>query len=290
MEGKGGSVLSLQFDPTTSGITIGSRRPSSRGPTRRPAAGSASSIRSASITRRRSATVEYNAHGRRTVWVTFRCWRSRSRGYGKHVDDDTLAEGWYLDPYGVHQQRWISEGRPSNLVRDGDQESKDEPPDRPPSHPYVEIPFNSADSPGRSDLRRADDIQLQAVIKPRMYGNSVLDGMLVLPNAARPLGRTVPPPIEQPFERKLRHQARKETLEATVEPLVRKGGALPQITKPGPTRLFTRPDLPERDTFPLVGGRHSAVYANVSIGRLVARARGLREHHQNAEVRDPTRG
>lgn len=100
MEGTGGSVLSLQFDPTTSGITIGSRRPAG-GPTRRPPGWSASSTRSAGITCRRSATVGDNAHGRRTVWVTFRCWRLSSRGCGKHVDDDTLPEGWYLDRYGV---------------------------------------------------------------------------------------------------------------------------------------------------------------------------------------------
>jgi hypothetical protein len=40
-----------------------------------------------------------------------------------------------------------------------------------------------------------------------------------------------------------------------VGPLVRKGGVLPKITKAGPTRLFTRPDVPEVDTIPLVGGR-----------------------------------
>jgi hypothetical protein len=39
------------------------------------------------------------------------------------------AEGWYLDPFGVHEERWMSGGRPTELVRDGSVEAKDEPPE-----------------------------------------------------------------------------------------------------------------------------------------------------------------
>ena len=45
-------------------------------------------------------------------------------------------EGWYSDPYRVHEQRWFSEGTPTFLVRDQRTTSKDPPPDG----PYVEQP------------------------------------------------------------------------------------------------------------------------------------------------------
>jgi hypothetical protein len=41
------------------------------------------------------------------------------------------AEGWYQDPFGVHEHRWMSQGRPTKLVRDGGTESYDLPPDLP---------------------------------------------------------------------------------------------------------------------------------------------------------------
>jgi hypothetical protein len=37
-------------------------------------------------------------------------------------------EGWYIDPFGVHEARWFSDGSPTSLVRDGAAESGDEPP------------------------------------------------------------------------------------------------------------------------------------------------------------------
>jgi hypothetical protein len=37
------------------------------------------------------------------------------------------AQGWYRDPYGRHGERWVSGGRPTTLVRDGDAESYDPP-------------------------------------------------------------------------------------------------------------------------------------------------------------------
>jgi len=38
------------------------------------------------------------------------------------------AEGWYRDPFHVHEARWISDGSPTALVRDGGVESQDRPP------------------------------------------------------------------------------------------------------------------------------------------------------------------
>jgi hypothetical protein len=59
-------------------------------------------------------------------------------------------EGWYTDPYRIHEHRWFSDGTPTDLVRDGGATSKDAPPDT----PYAEAPtlVRAAD-----DLRRGDD-------------------------------------------------------------------------------------------------------------------------------------
>ena len=67
------------------------------------------------------------------------------------------AEGWYQDPYQLHEERWLSGGQPTRLVRDGQTESYDEPPDLP--LPDVLVPAGSAgDEPDSgSDLRRADE-------------------------------------------------------------------------------------------------------------------------------------
>jgi len=65
------------------------------------------------------------------------------------------AEGWYLDPYQIHDDRWMSAGRPTELVRDGQVESSDPPPDLP--LPDVLVPVASAEPAYPSDLRRADE-------------------------------------------------------------------------------------------------------------------------------------
>jgi len=41
------------------------------------------------------------------------------------------AEGWYRDPFGIHEDRWMSQGRPTKLVRDAGTEAYDPPPDLP---------------------------------------------------------------------------------------------------------------------------------------------------------------
>jgi hypothetical protein len=38
------------------------------------------------------------------------------------------VQGWYPDPYGRHDDRWFSDGKPTRLVRDQGSESYDEPP------------------------------------------------------------------------------------------------------------------------------------------------------------------
>jgi len=68
---------------------------------------------------------------------------------------DEHAEGWYTDPFGRHEARWMSDGSPTKLVRDGDEESYEDPPDEEPTV----IPTRIAEeqlSDG-SDLLRAGD-------------------------------------------------------------------------------------------------------------------------------------
>ena len=46
------------------------------------------------------------------------------------MNREALVWGWHRDPYGIHEERWVSgEGMPTKLVRDGGQESYDPPPD-----------------------------------------------------------------------------------------------------------------------------------------------------------------
>ncbi len=46
------------------------------------------------------------------------------------MDDEALVWGWHEDPYGIHEDRWVSvDGVPTKLVRDSGQESYDPPPE-----------------------------------------------------------------------------------------------------------------------------------------------------------------
>ena len=65
-------------------------------------------------------------------------------------------EGWYIDPFGQHEQRWFSDGRPTSLVRDGRTEGHAEPPADSYSGPLTEPPEGVFDG---SDLKRADDLE-----------------------------------------------------------------------------------------------------------------------------------
>jgi hypothetical protein len=72
------------------------------------------------------------------------------------MDSDQGIEGWYEDPYHAHQHRWFSAGRPTSLVRNGGIESKDAPPDTPPTEPLTRATTDAAPSNG-GDLRRVGD-------------------------------------------------------------------------------------------------------------------------------------
>jgi hypothetical protein len=71
---------------------------------------------------------------------------------------DTSLEGWFEDPYGRHQARWLSRGVPTRLVRDSGIEGSD-PVD---GQPFDVSALRRCTAPGlpygASDLRRADDV------------------------------------------------------------------------------------------------------------------------------------
>jgi hypothetical protein len=64
------------------------------------------------------------------------------------------AQGWYRDPYGVHEARYFSAGHPTKLVRDGDVEAYDALPPGPPREQLVEV--SGSQAADGSDLLRAD--------------------------------------------------------------------------------------------------------------------------------------
>jgi hypothetical protein len=67
------------------------------------------------------------------------------------------AQGWYRDPYGVHEDRYFSQGLPTKLVRDGGRESYDLPPDQPlPGADLIPAEQPGGEAADGSDVLRAD--------------------------------------------------------------------------------------------------------------------------------------
>ena len=66
-------------------------------------------------------------------------------------------EGWYSDPFLLHEDRWFSAGTPTALVRDEGVASQDPPPNSPYAQDPVEVeppPSIAAD-----DLRRGGEAE-----------------------------------------------------------------------------------------------------------------------------------
>ena len=68
---------------------------------------------------------------------------------------DKALEGWYTDPYAVHEARWMSQGTPTPLIRDDGVEGHDPAPDG----PFKVTPVRLGEDGSPSDLRRADDAE-----------------------------------------------------------------------------------------------------------------------------------
>jgi hypothetical protein len=88
---------------------------------------------------------------------------------------ERVRQGWYTDPFRLHEARYFSAGHPTKLVRDGTQESYDLPPDGAPSGPAD--PLDEADEGDASDLRRADDGPEGAMGMGEAAGNSITTWM-----------------------------------------------------------------------------------------------------------------
>ena len=65
-------------------------------------------------------------------------------------------EGWCTDPFGRHEARWLSDGTPTKLVRDGDVESYDDPPEEEPTV-AAQLIEPDVGRIGGADLLRAGD-------------------------------------------------------------------------------------------------------------------------------------
>jgi hypothetical protein len=83
------------------------------------------------------------------------------------------AQGWYRDPYLVHEDRYFSAGQPTKLVRDGGKESYDPPPAGPPKAELVEA--RHSEPTDGTDLRRADDQSAGATYDTKAAFWAVMD-------------------------------------------------------------------------------------------------------------------
>jgi len=102
------------------------------------------------------------------------------------AEPDEPPQGWYVDPFGIHEQRWISQGRPTALVRDGRAESQDPPPDRPlPEGPLVPGTLGPPLARPSDDLLRAGDRGDAPALDPQnqfdFFGNPALPGTIGIP-------------------------------------------------------------------------------------------------------------
>jgi hypothetical protein len=68
-------------------------------------------------------------------------------------------EGWCTDPYALHEARWLSNGKPTKLVRDGEATSYDEPPEGEGEFTRVPELIEPESNTGPADLLRADDAE-----------------------------------------------------------------------------------------------------------------------------------
>jgi hypothetical protein len=84
------------------------------------------------------------------------------------------AEGWYKDPYRKHDDRWFSDGEPTSLVRDGEIESRDPPPDTPLPATLVPSETSNQANDGE-DLRRPDDAEREPPSDPDSAVEEELD-------------------------------------------------------------------------------------------------------------------
>ena len=82
-------------------------------------------------------------------------------------------EGWYTDPFARHEARWMSDGKPSKLVRDNGVESQDPPPDE--AYTHDPQPVESAELGSPDDMRRADSAEAGGSFDPSKAAQAAWD-------------------------------------------------------------------------------------------------------------------
>ncbi len=70
---------------------------------------------------------------------------------------EKLPQGWFADPFGVHESRWFSQGTPTALVRDGRTEAQDPPPEPTWTGRLVPAAVGPSPGPAHADRLRAGD-------------------------------------------------------------------------------------------------------------------------------------
>jgi hypothetical protein len=91
---------------------------------------------------------------------------------------DVQAQGWYRDPYRLHEDRYFSAGSPTKLVRDNGSESYDPPPDEPlPGYltPVAHIEDELADGADMLRVDRAAEVQPTAASLRGQYKRALMD-------------------------------------------------------------------------------------------------------------------
>jgi hypothetical protein len=97
-------------------------------------------------------------------------------------------QGWHPDPFGRHESRYFSAGRPTFLVRDGYVEGSD---------PVEDIPLQAGPSDVEAQVGPAPEWLVPEVPAPHQHLDGVAD---VAPPAAQP-ERLVPPNVTRASER-----------------------------------------------------------------------------------------
>jgi hypothetical protein len=88
-------------------------------------------------------------------------------------NDEEDMEGWYTDPFQRHEARWMSQGTPTHLVRDGKVEGSDPVSDEPFKVEPVRIEGHPAHD--GSDLKRADDAERGEPFDPKAATRAAWD-------------------------------------------------------------------------------------------------------------------
>lgn len=95
-------------------------------------------------------------------------------------------QGWYNDPYGIHEARWFSQGVATGLVRDGRVESQSAPPDYGFEGPLVALSRAEPAAVAGDDLKRADPQEPTYASGSQFdyFGTPVADGEAIMPPTA----------------------------------------------------------------------------------------------------------